>query len=143
MTSRQSRFAFPLVLALLIVLPSCEKKTVVGASGPYPIALAYNNGQCTQNGSTGVLDVDDNWTVTYEGPSATTPFNVGFSSCPYATGKCPVSSPQGGSQNVGTPTSSSVNNTYYYSSVSINNQPCNNSPGTFGLHVRPGTGLTK
>jgi hypothetical protein len=139
MTSRQSRFAFPLVLALLIVLPSCEKKTVVGASGPYPIALAYNNGQCTQNGSTGVLDVDDNWTVTYEGPSATTPFNVEFSSCPYATGKCPVSSPQGGSQNVGTPTSSSVNNTYYYSSVSINNQPCNNSPGTFGMHVKPGT----
>ena len=47
LTSRQIRFALPVVLALLIVLPSCNKPAV-GQPGPYPITLAYNNGQCTQ-----------------------------------------------------------------------------------------------
>jgi hypothetical protein len=140
MTSRQYRFALSVVLALLIVLPSC-KKNVVGAPGPYQISLSYNatTGQCTQNNSSGVLDVDDNWTVSYIGSSVTTPFDVEFSSCPFATGKCPVSSPNGGSQNVGTPVPASVNNTYYYSSITINGQTCNNGPGTYGVHIKPGT----
>lgn len=133
-SSRQSRFALAVVPALLIVLTSCNKPTVAQA-GPFAITLAYNNGQCTQNGSTGVIDVEQDWDVTYKTASAMTPFNVQFSSCPFATGKCPVSS--GGSQNPGTPTASSVNNTYYYSTVSINNQTCNNGPGTLGLHIKP------
>ena len=70
-------------------------------------------------------------------------FNVQFSSCPFASGKCPVNSPQGTSKNAGTPTAAAVNNTYYYSSVTVNNQSCNNGASTFGLHIKPGTGLKK
>lgn len=137
MTSRQSLFALAVVLAVLIVLPSCNKPPVAQA-GPFTISLAYNGGQCTQNGSTGVIDVEQNWDVTYKTASAMTPFNVQFSSsCPFAPGKCPVSS--GGSQNPGMPTPASVNNYYYYGTVTINNQTCNNGPGTFGVHIKPGT----
>jgi hypothetical protein len=139
MTSRLSRFALAVVLAFLIVVPGCQQSRQVGAAGPFNISLAYNNGQCTQNGSTGVIDVEQNWNVTYQMASVTTPFNVQFSSCPFATGKCPVSSPQGGAQNPGTPSNASLNTTYYYSSVSVNNQTCNNGPGTFGVHIKPGT----
>jgi hypothetical protein len=142
MTSRQIRFALPVVLALLIVLPSCSK-LAVGQPGPFTISLAYNGGQCTQNGSTGVIDVEQDWDVTYQGAAALSEFNVQFSSCPFAAGKCPVNSPQGATQNPGTPTAASVNNTYYYSSVTINGQSCNNGTNTFGVHIKPGTPLKK
>ena len=139
MTSPQSRFALlVVVLALLIVLPSCNKP-LVGQPGPFTISLAYNGGQCTQNGSTGVIDVEQDWDVTYQGAAALSGFNVQFSSCPFAAGKCPVNSPQGTPQNPGTPSAANANTTYYYSSVTINNQTCNNGPGTFGVHIKPGT----
>lgn len=138
MTSRQIRFALPVMLALLIVLPSCNKPPV-GQAGPFTISLAYNGGQCTQNGSTGVIDVEQNWNVTYQGAAALSEFNVQFSSCPFAAGKCPVNSPQGTAQNPGMPSAANANTTYYYSSVSISNQTCNNGPGTFGVHIKPGT----
>ena len=138
MTSRQIRFALPVMLALLIVLPSCNKP-VKQQLGSLTISLAYNNGQCTQNGSTGVIDVEQDWDVTYMTAAAMAPFYVQFSTCPFAAGKCPINSPQGTPQNAGTPSAANANTTYYYSSVSINNQPCNNSPGTFGVHIKPGT----
>lgn len=138
MNLRAVRFALPVVLACLIVLPAC-RKTPVEAVGPLTISLAYNQGQCTQNGATGTVDVAQNQTVTYVPASAGTPFNIQFSTCPFAAGKCPVDSPQGTAQNVGEPTAASVNTTYYYSSVTINNQPCTNGIQSWGLHIKPGT----
>ena len=139
MTSRQSRFALPIVLALLIVLPSCNKPPV-RQLGPLTISLAYNNGQCTQNGSTGMIDVVQDQNVTYVPASVNIPFYAQFSTCPFAAGKCPISSPQGTPQSPGAPTAASANTDYYYSSVTINNQACNNSPGTLGLHIKPISG---
>jgi hypothetical protein len=140
MTSRQSRFALLLVMVLLIHLPACNRERPV-AAGALTITLAISNGQCTQNNSTGVIDVEDDQDVTYElGAAGANPqFNVQFSSCPFASANCPVNSPQGTSKNAGTPTASAVNNTYYYSSVTVNNQSCKNGSGTFGFHVKPGT----
>jgi hypothetical protein len=139
MTIRQTRFVLSALLALLIVLPACQKTPPVESLGPLTISLAYNGGQCTQNGSTGVIDVAQNQTVTYVPASTGTAFNIQFSTCPFANGMCPVNSPQGTAQNVGTPSGGNVNTTYYYSSVTINNQTCNNGVSTFGLHIKPGT----
>ncbi len=136
MNLRAVRFALPVALACLTVLPACHK-TPVEALGPLSISLAYNQGQCTQNGSTGTIDVVQNQNVTYVPASAGTPFNIQFSTCPFAAGKCPVNSPQGAPQDMGAPTAATANTTYYYSSVTINNQPCTNGPGTFGFHVKP------
>ena len=94
MNLRAVRFALPVALACLTVLPACHK-TPVEALGPLSISLAYNQGQCTQNGATGTIDVAQNQTVTYVPASAGTPFNIQFSTCPFAAGKCPVNSPQG------------------------------------------------
>jgi hypothetical protein len=143
MNFRRIRFGLPVVLACLTVLPACQKTPPVESLGPLTISLAYNQGQCTQNGSTGVIDVAQNQTVTYVPASTGTAFNIQFSTCPFANGMCPVNSPQGTAQNVGAPTSANVNTTYYYSGVTINNQTCNNGVSSFGLHVKPGTGLTK
>ena len=66
MTLRSIRFALPAVLALLMVLPSCQKHEVK-ALGPITITLAYNQGQCTQNGSTGTLTWNQDQDVTYVG----------------------------------------------------------------------------
>lgn len=141
MTVPRSRLALPVLLALLIVLPACKKEQPVQGSSSLTIKLANANGQCTQNGSTGVIDVEQDQDVTYEldVAGANTQFNVQFSSCPFASGKCPADSPQGTAQDMGTPTASAVNNTYYYSSVTVNNQTCTNGSGTLGLHVKPGT----
>ena len=142
MNLKPLRFALPVVLVCITILAACQKPPVETIP-PLTISLAYNQGQCTQNGSTVVIDVTEGTDVTIQGPSATTPFQVQFSSCPFASGKCPANSPQGGAQDMGAPTASAVNNTYYYSSVSIGNQSCNNGVSTFGMHVKPGTGLTK
>ncbi len=145
MTSRQRCLAVSVVMVLLIVLLGCndrdQKNKMLGS--PLTISLAYNQGQCTQNGSSGVIDVVEGQNVTYQGPSATTAFSVQFSSCPFASGKCPANSPQGGAQDMGAPTASAVNNTYYYSSVTIGGQTCSNGISSFGLHIKPGTGLNK
>ena len=145
MTSRQVRFALPLLIAFLTILPGCQEHHPVGLVGPLTIKLANNNGQCTQNGSTGVIDVVEGQDITYElaVAGANPQFDVQFSSCPFASAKCPVNSPQGTPQDVGTPTASAVNNTYYYSSVTVNNQACNNGASTFGLRIKPGTGLKR
>jgi hypothetical protein len=145
MTSRQVRFALPLLIAFLTILPGCQENHPVGLVGSLTIKLANNNGQCTQNGSTGVIDVEEGQDVTYElaVAGANPQFDVQFSSCPFASAKCPVNSPQGTPQDVGTPTAASVNNTYYYSSVTVNNQACNNGASTFGLRIKPGTGLKR
>ena len=145
MTSRQVRFALPLLIAFLTILPGCQEHRPVGLVGPLTIKLANNNGQCTQNGSTGVIDVEEGQDVTYDlaVAGANPQFDVQFSSCPFASAKCPANSPQGTPQDVGTPTASAVNNTYYYSSVTVNTLPCNNGAGTFGLRIKPGTGLKR
>lgn len=137
MTSRQIRFVLPVAIACLLVLPGC-KKTPPNAVGPLSIGLAYNGGNCTQNGSNGVIDVYQNQVVTYQGANVLSSFNVQFSTCPFAAGMCPVNSPQGTPQNVGEPSAASTNTTYYYSSVSINGQACNNGIGSFGVHIKPG-----
>jgi hypothetical protein len=145
MTSRQVRFALPLLIAFLTILPGCQENHPVGLVGSLTIKLANNNGQCTQNDSTGVIDVEQDQDVTYElaASSANPEFNVQFSTCPFASGKCPANSPQGTSDDMGTPTAASVNNTYYYSSVTINGQSCNNGTNTFGVHIKPGNPLKK
>jgi hypothetical protein len=137
MTIRQTRFALPVLLALLIVVPGCRKEHPVKALGPLTISLAYKQGQCTQNGSTGTIDVEQDQDVTYVPASAGTAFNIQFSTCPFASGKCPVGSPQGTAQNVGAPTAATVNTTYYYSSVTINNHTCNNGVQSWGLRIKP------
>src|ERR1035438_6616116 len=66
MTSRQVRFALPLLIAFLTILPGCQENHPVGLVGSLTIKLANNNGQCTQNDSTGVIDVEQDQDVTYE-----------------------------------------------------------------------------
>jgi len=99
--------------------------------------LTYNNGNCQQNGSTGVIDVPSGQNVIYQGASALSQFNVGFSTCPFASGNCPVNSPNGTPMNVGQPTGSAVGNTYSYTGLTINNQTCTNG-GQMGVRIKPG-----
>ncbi len=142
MTSRQSRCALLVIVACLIIVSGCHEdhpaaSPTAAQAGPVTLSLAYNGGQCTQNGSSGVIDVELNQNVTYIGPSSTTPFYVPFSSCPFAAANCPVNSPNGGPQNPGTPTGATANTTYYYGTVTVGGQSCSNGPQTFGIRIKP------
>ncbi len=134
MTSVRRLFVLAAVAGLLIFLPGC-KSTKPGGQGPQYVMLTYNNGNCQQNGSSGVIDVVPNQAVIYQGASALSQFQIQFSSCPFAS--CPVSSPNGNSVNVGQPNTGAAGNTYYYSGMTINNQQCNDI-GPLGVRVWPG-----
>ena len=137
MPSVRRLFALAVVAGLLVVLPGCHSSPTGQQQGPQYIMLTYNNGNCQQNGSSGVIDIWSSQSVIYQGASALTEFQIQFSSCPFAAANCPVNSPNGNAINVGQPTGSAVNNTYYYSSMMINNQQCTLA-GPMGVRVRPG-----
>lgn len=136
MTSVRRLFALAVVTGLLVVLPGCHGPTGQ-QQGPQYIMLTYNGGNCQQNGSTGVIDLWSSENVIYQGASALNQFQVQFSTCPFASANCPVNSPNGSAVNVGQPSGSAVNNTYYYSSLTINNQNCTNS-GALGVRIKGG-----
>ena len=127
MSPRQSWLALVVLASFLVLLPSLSSQSTTS------INLVYNGGTCTQNGSTGVIDVDSGSDVHYQSPAAVSYFQVQFATCAFST--CPVTSPKGAPTDAGVPPSSG---TFYYSTVIIGNQTCNNPPGSFGLHVKPG-----
>jgi hypothetical protein len=139
MSSVRRLFALAVMASILAVLPGCHSNPTGQQQGPQYIMLTYNNGNCQQNGSSGVIDIWSSQSVIYQGASALNQFNIQFSgtSCPFAASNCPVNSPNGNAINVGQPTGSAVNNTFYYSSITINNQTCN-GVGSMGVRVKPG-----
>ena len=133
MASRYRWLALAVLAAFLVGLTSCQHVRAAQPVTQY-ISLSYNNGSCQQNGSSGVIDVVQNQTVVFKGATSVNQFQAQFTTCPF--GSCPVSSPNGSPVNVGQPTGT-VNTTYNYSSMTINNQSCNN-PGSMGLRVKSG-----
>ena len=101
--------------------------------------LTYNNGNCQQNGSSGVIDVPTGQNVIYQGAAALSQFNIQFAggNCPFASSSCPVNSPNGTPINVGQANANAVGNTYYYSSMTIDNHQCTDG-GAMGLRVKGG-----
>src|SRR5579872_1249333 len=94
--------ALALVAGLLIFVSNCRSTpSPPTALGPFYIMLTYNNGNCQQNGSTGMIDIPSDQNVIYQGATALTQFSVQFSICPFASGNCPVNSPNGSPMNVG------------------------------------------
>ena len=126
-------FALAALAALLICFTSCQR--VSANQNNQTITIAMNgDGTCTQNGSSGVIDVYKNQPVVYQGATALTEFQVGFSTCPFSS--CPVSSPSGTAVNVGAPTGT-AGTTYNLSSMTINNQQCK-SMGAMGVRIKNG-----
>ena len=137
MPSVRRLFALALVAGLFTFLASCRSTTPPTALGPFYIMLTYNNGNCQQNGSTGIIVIPSDQNVIYQGASALSQFSVQLPSCPFASGNCPVNSPNGSPMNVGQPTSNSKGNTYNYSGLMINNQQCTMG-GPLGVRVKGG-----
>jgi hypothetical protein len=136
MTIRCSWLALAVLAALLVCLPAYQRVRA-GQAAPTSqnISLAYNsNGTCTQNGSSGVIDIVNNLPVVYQGATALTQFQVQFTTCPFAASNCPVNSPNGSAVNAGTPTGT-VGTTYNYSSITINNQSCK-GVSSMGVRVK-------
>ncbi len=127
MFSRQSWITLVILASFLIFLPTLSSQTT------FSISIDYNGGTCKQNGSTGVIDVDLGSDVRYQSSTAVSYFQVQFATCAFSN--CPVTSPTGAPTDAGVPPSAG---TFYYSTVTIGNQTCNNPPGSFGLHVKPG-----
>ena len=98
--------------------------------------LTFNGGSCQQNGSPGIVDVDQTRAVIYQGASFLRQFQVGFTSCPFTPDTCPVKSPNGSSMNVGKPNPGAAGSTFMYSGLSMDSQPCTNS-AQMGLRVKP------
>jgi len=127
MSSRQSWLGLVVLGSFLIFLPSLHSQSTLS------ISLDYNGGTCKQNGSSGVIDVDFGSDIHYQGPAAVSYFQIQFATC--AFNSCPVTSPKGAPTDAGVPPSAG---TFDYSTVTIGNKTCNNPPGSFGLHVKPG-----
>ena len=133
MTSGRRLMALAVAAGFLVLLPSCHHGGPT-AVGPQYIMLTYNNGTCQQNGGTGLVDVAPNQAAIFQGAAALSQFQVQFSTCPFGT--CPVNSPNGNSINAGQPNAGTAGKTFYYSGLTINNQPCTNT-GSLGLRVWP------
>jgi len=133
MASRYSWLALAVLAASLVGLTSCQHVRAAQPVTQY-ISLSYNNGSCQQNGSSGVIDIVQNQPVVFKGATSVNQFQAQFTTCPFTS--CPVNSPNGSPVNVGQPTGT-VGTTYNYSSLTINNQPCN-GPGSMGLKVKGG-----
>jgi hypothetical protein len=133
MRSSCRRLTLAVVVAFLVLLMGCHHTSPVAQLGPLNINLSYNNGSCQQNGSSGVIDVYQNQSVTYQGATVLSQFQVQFATCPFSS--CPVTSPNGAPVTPGQPNPGTAGNTYYYSSVMINNQPCN-GVGAMGLRIK-------
>ena len=133
MVSGSRWLALALLVASLICLTSCQR--VSANQNTQTVAVAMNaDGTCTQNSSSGVIDLYKSQSVTYQGPSNSTQFQVQFSTCPF--GSCPVSSPSGTAVNAGTPTGT-IGTTYNLSSMTINNTQCK-TVGSMGVRLKGG-----
>jgi len=128
----------PLALAvltlLLVFLSGCHKTPA--DSGPQYILLMYNNGDCTQNGGTNIVDIHPNQPVIYQTATLQREFKIDLASCPFTAGNCPVDSPNDRSVNVGAPLASGVGSTFMYTGMMIDNEPCKGA-NSMGLRVRP------
>lgn len=136
MPSVRRLFVLAVVAGLLIFLADC-RTPVRQQQEPFYIMLTYNNGSCQQNGSTGIIEIPSDQNVIYQGATALSQFSVQLPTCPFASGNCPVNSPNGNPMNVGQPTSNSKGNSYDYSGLMINNQQCTMG-GPMGVRVKPG-----
>lgn len=134
MVFRCCRVGLAVLAGFLLFLSGCAPKHVKQL-GPFPIGLSYNNGSCQQNGSSGVIDVPSDQSVTYQGAIALNQFQLQFSSCPFES--CPITSNNGAPANAGQPKPGTANNTYYYSSITINGQQCNGVQ-SMGVRIRGG-----
>lgn len=134
MPAGRSRIAVAAVVILFVFLPGCHSHQ--SSDEPQYIMLTFNGGSCQQNGSTGIIDVEKGQAVIYQGASILRQFRVGFATCPFVAGDCPVDSPNGNSMNLGKPNPNAAGSTFMYSGLSMDNQPCTNS-GQMGLRVKP------
>ena len=134
MTPFHRLLALAVLPALLVFLPGCHKASA--PTGPQYIMLIYNGGNCEQNGGAGIVDIYANQPVIYQGATAQLEFQINFARCPLAAGNCPVNSPNGTSVNVGAPLPSAAGSTFMYSSLKIDNEPCNGAQ-SMGLRVLP------
>lgn len=134
MSACLSRIAVAAVITGVAFLPGCHSHQLTDE--PQYIMLTYNGGSCQQNGSPGMIDVDKSRAVIYQGASFLRQFRVGFTTCPFIAGNCPVSSPNGESMNVGKPNRDAAGSTFMYSGLSMDSQPCTNS-AQMGLRVKP------
>jgi len=133
MVSGSRWLTLALLVASLIGLTSCQRVSANQAT--QTVAISMNaDGTCTQNGSSGVIDLYKSQPVVYQGAATLQQFQVQFSTCPF--GSCPVNSPSGAAVNVGAP-SGTVGTTYNLSSVTINNQTCK-SVGSMGVRLKGG-----
>jgi len=123
-----------MVLAACVVcFTSCQR--VAANQNTQTVSIAMNpDGTCTQNSSSGVIDIYKNQQVVYQGATALNQFQVQFSTCPFSS--CPVNSPSGTAMNVGAPTGA-VGTTYNLSGMTINNQQCK-SVSPLGLRIKGG-----
>jgi hypothetical protein len=131
MTSSCRRSALAVLAGFLFLLPGCHRAPK--DSGPLYIMLMFNGGACSQNGSSDVIDVDQDRAVIYQTAAELTQFEVRFTACPF--GSCPASSLHGRSVNVGPPNPGTVSTTFMYSGITMNHQPCNNA-GKMGVRVK-------
>ena len=134
MSACRSTIAVAAVIIGIVFLPGCHSRQLTDQ--PQYIMLTFNGGSCQQNGSPGMIDVDKSRAVIYQGASLLRQFQVGFTTCPFVSGNCPVNSPNGDSMNVGKPNPGTAGSTFMYSSLSMDNQPCTNF-AQMGLRVKP------
>ena len=133
MVSGTRWLALALLVASLLALTGCQR--VKANQNTQTISIKMNtDGTCQQNGSSGVIDINNTQPLIYQGAATLSQFQVQFSSCPFAS--CPVNSPTGAAVNVGVPTGT-VGTTYYLSAMTINNQQCK-SVGSMGLRQKNG-----
>jgi hypothetical protein len=135
MASAYRLFTLAVLLVLAVLLSGCHK-TPADSSEPQYIMLTYNAGNCEQNGSTGIVDINASQAVIYQGATNQTEFKIDFTSCPLSAGNCPVNSPNGTSMNVGPPMANAAGSTFMYRSMTVDNLPCKGAQN-MGVRVRP------
>ena len=125
--------AFALLVTSLAWLTGCQR--VTASQNTQTVAISMNvDGTCTQNGSSGVIELAPAQPVMYQGAANSTQFQIQFTSCPFSS--CPVSSPNGMAVNVGAPTGT-PGTTYNISSMTINNQACK-GVGSMSVKIKGG-----
>jgi hypothetical protein len=132
MISSCRRSALAVLAGLLFLLTGCHRAPK--DSGPLYIMLMFNGGACSQNGSSGVIEIDPDRAVIFQTAAELTEFEVRFTACPFSS--CPASSPNGRAVNVGPPNPGTVGTTFMYAGITMNHQSCSNA-GTMGLRVKP------
>jgi len=130
MSLLQRRFAAVFPLCLLAVIPACTRPAPNNALS---IQITAPSVQCLQNGQVGVIEVPQAgacWT----GPDSKTPVQVQLpANCPFSQCSFPTAS---GSMCSGQASPGSDGQTFTYTSIKINGNPC--TVGTDGLRIKPG-----